>query len=188
MKKCTKCKKEKELSEFFKNSRQFKNPSKNKDRMSTICKKCTYERIRININLNKEKYKEIGRNWTLNNPERRKIITKRYLTSPKGIYRNLIKRDRLKVLISQKDFIDWYLGQEKVCVYCGIPEKLVAKFAKGKLRARLTIDRLEPKGNYEKNNITLACGICNLVKSDIFTPAEMSKVGNIINMKWKKLL
>jgi hypothetical protein len=153
--------------------------------MSTICKECTYKRIKNNINLNKEKYREIGRNWTLKNPEKRKMITKRYTSSPKGIYRNLVKRDKTKVLITQKDFIDWYIKQEKTCIYCGIPENLVAKLAKGKLRARLTIDMLEPKGNYEKSNIALACGICNLIKSDIFTPAEMSEVGKIINKKWK---
>lgn len=188
MKKCNKCKKEKDLDEFFKSSRYFKNPNKNKDRMSTICKECTYKRIRININFNKEKYRELGRNWTLKNPEKRKIISKRYWTSPKGIYRNLVKRNKTKVLISQGDFIDWYIKQEKICVYCGIPQKLVEKFAKGKLRARLTINRLEPKGNYEKNNILLACGVCNFIKSDVCTPAEMSEVGKIINKKWQKLI
>ena len=187
MKKCNKCKKEKELSEFFKLSRYFKNPNKNKDRMSTVCKECTYKRIALNRIKNPEKYRELGRNWTLKNPERRRAIGKRYWTSPKGIYRNLAKRNKLKVLISQKDFISWYENQDRLCVYCGIPENLVAKFAKGKLRARLTIDRLEPKGNYEKNNIALACGVCNFIKSDVFTPKEMLIVGNIIRSKWEKL-
>ncbi len=187
MKKCTKCKIEKELTEFYKNSRQFINPNKNIDRMSTFCKKCTQNISKKNRLINKDKYRELTKKWEIINPDRRKIIIKRYRSSPKGVYINLIKRGRSKVLISQKDFIDWYLKQERVCVYCGIPEKLVGKFAKGKLKGRLTIDRLQPKGNYEKDNIVLACGICNFVKSDIFTPAEMSIVGNIIKNKWKKL-
>jgi hypothetical protein len=187
MKICSKCKKEKELTQFYKNSRHFKNPNKNKDRMSTVCKKCTAIVVKKNRIKNKDKYSQLTKNWILKNPEKRRIIIKKYWSSPKGIYRNLLKRGRSKVLISQKDFITWYTKQEKICVYCGIPENLVAKFNKGKLKSRLTIDRLEPKGNYEIDNIALACGICNMVKSDIFTPIEMSAIGNIIKNKWKKL-
>lgn len=185
-KRCTKCNKEKSLDEFFKNSRIFRNPRINKDGKSTVCKKCVYERIALNRLKNPEKYRELGRNWTKQNPEKRKIIRQRYFSSPKGIYRNLLKRGIDKVLISQSDFIDWYNKQKKSCFYCNIPEILVAKFAKGKMRSRLTIDRLEPKGNYELGNIVLACGICNFIKSDVLTKTEMLKVGSIINAKWKK--
>ena len=129
-----------------------------------------------------------GRAWTLRNPERRKSIRKKYNASPKGIYRHLIKRGKNKVLISQQDFIDWYNSQRKYCSYCGIPESLVSKFAKGKLKARLTIDRIEPKGLYEKKNIILACGTCNFIKSDVLTMGEMFLVGKIIKKKWKKIL
>lgn len=186
-KKCSKCKKEKSIDEFFKTSRVFKNPRINRDGKSTVCKKCVYERIAINKQKNPEKYRELGRNWTKENPEKRKIIRQKYFASPKGIYRNLIKRGRDKVKISQENFIDWYENQEKNCFYCFIPETLVSKFAKGKMRGRLTIDRIEPKGKYELNNMVLACGICNFIKSDVFTKDEMLKVGRIIKLKWKNI-
>jgi len=186
-KKCSKCKKEKLLDDFFKTSRIFKNPRINKDGKSTVCKKCVYERIALNKLKNPEKYRELARNWTKENPERRKTIRQKYSSSPKGIYTNLIKRGRDKVFIFQKDFIEWYSRQEKKCFYCDVPENLVKKFAKGKLRSRLTIDRINPKGNYESDNMVLACGICNLVKSDVFTKDEMLKIGKIIKIKWEKL-
>jgi len=187
-KKCSKCKKEKSLDKFFKASRIFKNPRVNKDRKSTVCKKCIYERIALNRLKNPEKYRELVRNWTKKNPEKRKIIRQKYFSSPKGIYRNLVKRGRDKILISQKDFIEWYRNQKKNCFYCNIPEILVVKFAKGKMKSRLTIDRIKPKGNYELGNIVLACGICNFIKSDVFTKNEMLKVGKIINTKWEKII
>ena len=111
-KKCSKCKKEKPLNEFFKASRIFKNPRINKDGKSTVCKKCVYERIALDKLKNPEKYRELGRNWTKKNPERRKIIRQKYSSSPKGVYRNLIKRGKDKVLISQKDFIEWYSANQ----------------------------------------------------------------------------
>ena len=155
--------------------------------MSTVCKECTYTRIALNRQKNPEKYRELLRSWAKLNPARRKNIRKKYASSPKGIYRNLIKRGIKKVLISQSDFIDWYNNQRKLCFYCNIPELLVVKFAKGKMRSRLTIDRLDPKGTYQKDNIVLACGICNTVKSDIFTKDEMKEIAKIIRAKWIKL-
>jgi hypothetical protein len=187
-KRCSKCKKEKLLDEFFNASRVFKNPRVNKDGKNTVCKKCVYERIAVNRLKNPEKYRELGRDWTKQNPERRKIIRQKYFSSPKGIYRNLIKRGRDNVLIEQKDFIEWYNNQKKNCFYCDISEILVKKFAKGKLRSRLTIDRIEPKGKYEVDNIVLACGVCNFIKSDVLTKEEMKKVGKIIKAKWKKII
>jgi len=187
-KKCSKCKREKSLDKFFKVSRAFKNPRINKDGKDTVCKECVYKRIALNRLNNPEKYRELGRNWTRKNPERRKIIRQKYFSSPKGIYINLIKRGRHKVLISQKEFIEWYLKEKKSCFYCNISENLVKKFAKGKLRSRLTIDRVNPKGNYELGNMVLACGVCNFIKSDVFTKKEMLEVGKIIKIKWKKII
>ncbi|MCX6737075.1 MAG: hypothetical protein NTW73_03270 [Candidatus Parcubacteria bacterium] len=184
---CSKCKKEKSLEEFFKASMVFKNPRINKDRKSTICKKCTLERTNLNRLNNLERYRKYGINWTKKNPERRKAIRQKYFRSPKGIYRNLIKRGKDHVLILQSDFINWYNVQPKYCFYCGIPENMVYKFAKGNMRNRLTIDRINPKGSYSINNIVLACGVCNFVKSDIFTKEEMLEVGKIIKIKWETL-
>lgn len=189
MKKCSKCKKEKPLEEFFKVSRVFKNPSVNIDRRNTVCKKCTSKRIAINRKNNPEKYAEMGRIWTKNNPERRKEIRCRWQNSPKGYYQALKKRGVENVKISKVDFIEWYLKQEKKCFYCKLPEELIEKFVGNKMSKsrRLSIDRINPKGVYEIDNIVLACGICNMVKSDIFTKEEMLEVGKIINIKWNKL-
>jgi len=188
MKVCSKCLKGKSLDNFFNTGRVFANPRVNKDRKMTVCKDCTYKRTRENVIANRERSRGYQRNWIARNPEKVKEKMQLYIKSPKGIYRSLVKRGLENISISQQEFIDWYLKQTRECVYCGIPEELCKKFAKGKMRGRLTIDRIKPKGKYEIGNIVLACGICNFVKLDIFNSEEMSVIGQIIRKKWENLL
>lgn len=190
-KKCTKCKIEKPLEDFYNKSRTFKNPRVNNYGKSTICKKCTSEKVKLNRIKNQKYYTALNKKWEIKNPERRKEISKKFSHSPKGIYASLFKRGRERVKISQDDFINWYLKEEKKCFYCGLPEEYLfinlPIFSKGKLNRRLTIDKTNPLGSYEIGNIVLACGICNLMKSNVLTKEEMLEVGKIINSKWNKL-
>lgn len=41
---------------------------------------------------------------------------------------------------------------------------------------RLTIDRIDNKGNYNINNIVVCCHRCNRVKSNIFTVDQMLEI------------
>jgi len=52
---------------------------------------------------------------------------------------------------------------------------------------RLTIDRIDNNFGYKINNIVLACGRCNLIKSNFFSSKEMKEIGQkYVKTKWKK--
>lgn len=92
-----------------------------------------------------------------------------------------------------KDFLDWYNSEEKICKYCGLTEeesqKIVmtsilksnrfpenGKIGQGKSRGVwLEVDRLEPKGQYSRENAVLCCYFCNNDKSDVFSGEEYMK-------------
>lgn len=93
---------------------------------------------------------------------------------------------------SLEDFLDWYQAEEKICHYCGLTEPemqeivlrgiLISKrFPTGEERKRgqsrgiwLEVDRVQPLGQYNRNNCKLACYFCNNDKSDVFS-GEMYK-------------
>ncbi len=187
MRTCTKCLKEKENTEFYKTSRVYKNPRKNTDGIATVCRECCYSASVKNRKNNKEKYAKYNREWTAKNSVRRKQIRQKYSASPRGVYRGLIKRGVKNVIISRDEFVLWYKAQEKICVYCGVPEEKVSLMNDGKHGKRLTIDRMNGDFFYEINNIVLACGLCNTFKSNIFTFEEMKEIGKIIKTKWKNI-
>ncbi len=86
-----------------------------------------------------------------------------------------------------EDFLDWYQNQHLVCHYCGLSEmesqQIVmngvlnsnrfpqnGKVGQGTSRGMwLEVDRLNPKGNYGRDNCVLCCYFCNNDKSDVFS-------------------
>ncbi len=88
--------------------------------------------------------------------------------------------------IDYNDFKAWYDDQIKVCNYCGLTEEesqeiVVTKLltsnrfpqngvpGRGTSRGMfLEVDRVEPKGNYSRNNCVMCCYFCNNDKSDVF--------------------
>lgn len=90
-------------------------------------------------------------------------------------------------------FYNWYNAEEKICKYCGLTEeesqKIVmtsilksnrfpenGKIGQGKSRGVwLEVDRLEPKGQYSRENAVLCCYFCNNDKSDVFSGQEYLK-------------
>lgn len=184
---CTKCKLDLAESEFFKTSRYFKNPSKNKKRLCTVCKKCTGIRIAENRHKNALKYRELARKWTKNNPDKRKKIRTKWQNSAKGIYQNLKKRSSI-LIISRSDFIEWFDVQEKKCGYCEVPEKFATSLGNSSMYRRLNIDRKDNNKGYEKGNLLLSCATCNRIKSNIFSYSEMLEIAKkYIKPKWQKL-
>ena len=136
------------------------------------------------INPNKRRDKLIYlKKWQELNKEHRNAV--RY--TPKGIYRtmkNNAKTRRLHKLedfLSLKDFADWYVCQEKKCIYCGILETDLEKHPYGRIKVkRLTIDRISNDKEYQLRNIGLCYIQCNMVKGDRFTPEQMKVIGLII--------
>ena len=124
-----------------------------------------------------ERYREYGREYKKRNKEKRKQYDKKYRSTVNGIWVKLGGRKRK---ITKDDFIKWYTFQEKKCVYCGIEEARIEKDFMCWSGTRLQIDRKDNKKGYEKNNIVLACPVCNFIKGNYFTFKEMLEIGKVV--------
>ena len=93
--------------------------------------------------------------------------------------------------ISKEDFIKWYESQERICVYCDIPEekmKLIAEDFDGRV-SRLQVDSMNNDIGYELGNIVLACHRCNFIKLNFLTFDEMYEFGHkYLKPKWQAKL
>jgi len=81
------------------------------------------------------------------------------------------------------------------CHYCGIEDedipKIWGKIYGGKTRKRLEVEHKDSSQGDTLQNCVLACPVCNIAKSDIFTYEEFKRVGDVIKEIWqqrKKLL
>lgn len=164
MKTCTKCGEPKTLSEFGKHSLS-------KNGINPWCKEC------VNAS---------SRKWS---------------KTPSGIYSNIKGRQlylnrhedsRSKPFDLGKDeFLEWYVKQDKVCSYCGLPEEHLELIANkyGSRWKRLTIDCKDNDVGYVTGNLVLACDKCNITKNNMLTYDEMMYVGqNFIKPKWQVLV
>ena len=159
---CSRCKKVKSFSEYY----------TRKDRKSGIRPACKECEIVILHSLT------------------RKLQVKKFSLTGKGIYWCIYRRDKDKIVhIKPKDFQAWYDSQEKRCVYCNIEVQDLRINQSPNNRFRLTIDRKDNKRNYDLENLVLACGLCNRIKSNIFTYLEMKEIGDKYlkgKQTWKK--
>jgi len=95
------------------------------------------------------------------------------------------------VIISRKEFIEWYENKPKLCAYCGISEEDVVKLDDpyNSKSSRLTIDCIENYMGYTKGNLVLACRRCNNMKSDLLNFEQMRYIGqNFLKPIWEKQL
>jgi len=103
----------------------------------------------------------------------------------------------------KKELLDKLYNRDGyMCHYCGIQEedfsRLWGEFYGLPYRGRrLEIERKETvviKGNhivkmkqeYTLENCVLACALCNMAKSNMFTYDEFKKVGKVIEQLWRK--
>ncbi len=138
-KKCSKCKIEKNISEFNKNSSR-------KDKLTCWCKMC----------MNKYHFiyshgigKETRREYVLNNRERRK----EYIRSLEGkfsAYKSDAKRRRMKWSLTFEQFSAFW---KKNCGYCG-----------GEIK-NIGIDRIDNNKGYTLKNAVSCCNWCNIMKN-----------------------
>lgn len=173
MKKCIKCKKEKNKADFNKNPY-------NKDRLHSYCKECL-----------RDTQKEFFKKHNFKN-QGEYVRYKAEKDIIKYIFDTLIissKRRNIKVNFCLSEFRKWYNKQEKQCYYCNLQEKDIKKNIKLMPRKnvkRLTLDRLDCKKEYELTNLVLSCLRCNQIKSNFFTEREMKEIGQFyVKKKWK---
>ena len=174
---CTKCSKDIPESGFYKNSRKFKNPRKNKAGLMKTCKECVLNRCSEYRKANRGVVRAATAKWQKENKSKVLEKKRRWSKSPKGIYACIKKRGNC--FISQEDFLNWYEDQPLECVYCGISEAIATKNPHP-LNCRLNIDRKNSSRGYEKGNLVLACGECNRIKSNILSFEDMRKVGELV--------
>ncbi len=185
-KKCPLCKKTKPVSEFYNNKSR-------KDGKEWCCKACLQEKRHKAYLERRDMEIKKARQWQMNNPikvagYKRKFNQANPMASR---YYNLKAKNREKFQISIEDFYSWYDHEPKECFYCGIPSDLlknVKQYTHKKSNNLFTIDRKEPNGNYEIENMVLACPLCNLIKSNLFTASEMWEIAQrYIKPKWQQI-
>lgn len=168
-----------------------------------LCIKCGIEKLENEFN--KSSFTKTGlRSWCrdcekkennkyrLENLEEERRRKREWAKIPSGIY-NAIKygNKRKQLIISKKDFIDWYNNEPKICSYCGITLEDLDKIndTHNNKISRLSIDCINNSKGYELGNICLACLRCNYTKNDFFTYDEMKEIGmKYIKTKWTNQL
>ena len=94
--------------------------------------------------------------------------------------------------ITLQDFCRWRRKTPQVCHYCGIPESnLRAVGMKSQIQRdvkTMGVDRVDSSRGYEAGNLVPCCFVCNQVKGDRFTAAEMRHIGAGIGRVWTERL
>ncbi|MCT7633015.1 hypothetical protein [Aliarcobacter butzleri] len=115
-------------------------------------------------------------------------------------HKSIIDRNAMAgVTLKLYEFEKWYGddSKDRQCEYCLIKESEIKDLiSKGKIYTkRLTtrgrtmeVDRKDPKGHYEINNLIMSCYWCNNAKTDEFSYEEFRKMSCRTNDIWKARL
>ena len=115
-------------------------------------------------------------------------------------HKSIIDRNAMAgVTLKLYEFEKWYGddSKDRQCEYCLIKESEIKELiSKGKIYTkRLTtrgrtmeVDRKDPKGHYEINNLIMSCYWCNNAKTDEFSYEEFRKMSCRTNDIWEKRL
>lgn len=146
MKVCSQCKKEKPLSEFWKDSSK----AQGVEGYCIDCKRARKRQYRI---ANRNKLVKYNKKWDKNHPGR-------------AIYHSISGRARKRELpyVTMDGFIPWYETQAQICHYCGCN----LETQKQDRANRFEIDRKDNEKGYTIDNIVLACSRCNVAKLDFW--------------------
>ena len=131
-----------------------------------ICKKCHVKKCVNNQKNNLFRLEKI-KEWTKNNPDRRKMAARKYGQSTKGkarkMYHNMVWRTsnikcykNIKVKITMDEFLNW-----------AIPE--IELYLQKNPGGAPSVDRINPDSNYEFGNIRIIDTGLNTIKSRFIT-------------------
>ena len=170
---CTKCKDEKDESEFYKDSRR-------KNGLRSWCISCQKEDNRKR----EGSYNEMRREYRKNHKEESKSAHREYYKENKekilSMNRNWRQTTNGRLLSYQisakKRNVDWQLTKDeflsfwgKNCHYCG--EKIIG----------IGIDRIDSKNGYNMSNVVPCCYGCNIIKMDYTYQEFIERVIKIYN-------
>jgi len=171
---CTKCNKEKESAEFYKDGRRV-------DGLRSQCKECTNKDNSSRERKYKEtrrKYRESQHGKTKSSAAHRKayVLHKDKILKQNASWRQT-KKGRLssykRSAISRK--IDWDITDEeffsfwqKSCTYCGDEIETIG------------LDRIDSQKGYSLENLTSCCSSCNKMKLDLTKEDFLEKIKQII--------
>lgn len=94
--------------------------------------------------------------------------------------------------MSIDDFCRWRNDTVQECHYCGIHQSdlpLVNMKSQIQRTVRVMgVDRLDSSKGYESRNLVPCCFVCNQIKGDRFSAAEMELIGQSIERVWQSRL
>ena len=173
MKKCSKCKKEKELTEFYKDKSK-------KDGLKSWCKECHLEDSRkreSRYNETRKKYREEHREESREKKKKYYKKNKEHILESNRKWRQTFKGRLLSYKRSaEQRKINWLLTEDefesfwkKPCSYCGDEIETIG------------IDRIDSKKSYEINNCKPCCTDCNKMKLDLSEDEFLKLIKKIYN-------
>lgn len=171
MKKCTRCKVEKELSQFSKDE-------SSKDGLAYYCKACAAIGVKQWYENNKERAKEATKQWCENNKERVKETSGAYARTTEGKYAKLkssAKRRDLEMKISFEKYNE--VLKDNKCYYCDA--SLVGS-------AGYSLNRIDSNKGYLIDNVKPCCGTCNKIMNNFSIEELSSRLYKIVS-RMKKL-
>lgn len=140
---------------------------------------------------NKEKICASRKEYRQEHMEEVSEYAKKYATSSWGRFMRCKTNKKHLWKISWADYQKLIGSKPQQCYYCDIPEESWHKLhCHGKKNIKyLTLDRRDPKGFYEIDNIELCCLSCNTGKSDLYTPEEWMRIAQMWDKPaWQKEL
>jgi len=159
MKKCSKCKKKKQKSEFYKDNRL-------KSGLSSRCKGCDKIKNKsYQERIKKPEYKPKERTKISKEEISKKI--KEYRKTKNGRfaeYKGGAKYRNIEFNLSKKDFLSFW---KKECYYCRSEIETIG------------LDRIDSKKGYSNDNVVSCCGVCNRMKMDMKKDEFLLKIKHI---------
>ena len=167
MKKCTRCKVEKELSEFNK-------IKKSKDGLAYYCKACAAIRDKKWYENNKERKKESSKKWHENNKEHVYNLNRTTKVRYRHLKNSAKSRD-LEMQISFEQYAE--IIKESKCYYCDA--SLVGTTGS-------SLNRIDNNKGYLVENVKPCCGTCNSIMNNYSIEELSNRVYKIV-ARMKKL-